>query len=1426
MGMVLSGAACGEQEAVNRVQTGAMPKSFFLGDKLGDATDDPEFYFRTTVVDVPAGAGPEGLFTQSDSQPTVRMRWEITEDKLIARLSYELINNTDKTGSLTPHGDDPRKAKEELAPRRTTDGQIVAAFRIEKQFDVRREYNAQTGEESNVVLENDTDRRWFDREFIRVDWSKNLIDNAYDLDAFSQLGLYGGVTWNNMAYYVSDTGSPDAPVIDIKNGYFDVTAKAFAAPQMIHDEEFGDFPACFLLSSYPQTSCNTAEVKLRLSFKRVVDNDYEPMDFDGRRMDMFGYFTNDRFGYDRRYGVVDDRWHRFASRWNVWEKSHADAKVACATEETTPAGASPHRDADQNGTEDECEKVGRGSRCDEFKHSCTIPLRDRKVKPVIWHTNRGFPESLYEGSKKVVQLWSDSVRVGILAGRMAECRRTGEGGCEAKFGWPSPWYDNFVPPVGDDGPAKVPAVFVLCHNPVDTEKDDAVCGKEPISPRLGDLRFNLFSLIESPQVSSPWGIMMDAEDPLTGEKIAGSVNQWSGVLDRAAGSVTDIVQVLNGEIPPTKFIDGENVSNWIAEQARAPKAMGAQEVAERMSAFDPKAIAGFQTGPSKAESKRMPAAAKHKARMNALSSVGREGAGNAAIAARMAKLKGTEIEGKLLSKEVLQLAGLDPNAPITRAAAERASPFSGKSNPIVRRAMDKHARLGRSQRHSCRREAPDADNVLTVARAAQKLFGVADPNDAEAVRKHRDQIFNWAKERYSIGVFSHELGHSVGLRHNFAGTFDSLSYEPEYWQLRTKNATVTKACASGNTDGASCVGPRYNDPITDAERDGGISQYASSSVMDYPGDQALDMFTIGKYDRAAVRFGYGGTVDVWSDPGLSVQASGDGQRKAYEALAFGDSVGLFGVFQFPQPSGADYKYMHYSQYAAEFGLIRDCVSDDTSPVGSRCAQAPLDVVDYRDMQDFVSDPLYPDYTTSKKAVDAQGRVRRGYMFSSDEFADSGNVPSFAYDAGADPYEQVRFLEQAYENRYLTDAFRRNRTTFNSEAVVYRVQSHYLDTIQNISKTFGFGMVLDGADASKPTAELMADGYYGPLAMASTVGLELFTRALTRPEPGPYCSTALESCPNVRPFGLEDDIFAADPVKVQNGNYAFNVPLGVGRYVHNDFDYSQGYWWGDYQKQVGSYYDKIWSLYYLSEAFDTFIANSREDFVDGRYKNINFATVYPVQMQRLYSSLLTGDLMTYAPWTEASGAGTNAEVKYPPWRNLAPLSGKFTSAKVMDPSWGFGEQLYAMVWGTMLLPTSWQDSFINDARIVARAGEAVTWPAAETTTFVDPDTGITYRARSTGLELMFGVEHEKSVGARMLEWANTLVLEAYLVDIDAQGFYKFNADGTPKLTLKDGKPQLNPDFPGSDAALKRYVVNIEIMRQLVSTFVRPLDTSAQ
>ena len=1402
-----------ERQPILRVQANTLAKSFFVAD-LHDATDNPEFYMHTTVVDVAAGAGADPLFTASYAQPLVRVRWEITEKLLLARLTYELVQDTDHKGA-----------------KRTPDGQLVAAFNIEKHFDIRREYNPTTGEEQNVVGENDADRVWSDREYFRVDWSRNMVTDAYDLDALSQIGLYGAVEFDPVAYYVSDPTHPDAPAFDPDHGYFDITTKAFAKPQVLEDE-WGPFPACWLIGRFPLESCNPSELTLRHSFLQVEDHDYEAIDYDGVRMDMFGYFTNDRYGYDRRYGVVDDRWHRFASRWNIWQASHAAPVVACNTTATTPVGADPHRDENGDGTEDECASVGRGSRCDDLRAECTIPLRDRDVRTIVWHVNPELPEELFEGTAAALDGWSESIRVAVVAARLAECRRTGEAGCEQQMGWPERWSDDYAPPLGVDSPAEVPKVFVLCHNPVDPEKgDDPACGSAGEAPRLGDLRYNFVSLINEVQIQSPWGIMVDAEDPLTGEKISGSVNQWGATLDRAASTLVDLLGLINGEVDPETYIKGQSVADWVkANQpggsATKGQGMSAGEIASRRGAFDPKVIAPYVAGlpPPK---KGAPPALRHKGRLQALVDAGRLGPGNGELSARLDALRGSKIEAALVSPEMAQAAGHDPTGPLSKDAIRRASPFD-RMNPARRRASERASRLGHAARHACRVEAPEPDNLLGLAQEAAKLFPKPNLDDPAAVLEHQKAVLLWARQQYSRGVFAHEMGHSMGLRHNFAASFDSLNYGAGYWQIRTRNGSVTSDCPDGTTDGTGCVGPRWRDPISQEEIDSNIARFSTTSVMDYPGDQNHDTLLLGKYDKAAMRFGYGGVVDVWSSPGVSVSGAGAEQKEAYRLTAFTTNPGLFGVYWFPFVDPADgYEFIHYSRYQNEFKLVSDC-KDDASPsavLGKTCSERPMDVVDYRDMSDFISDPDYAAYSwaAAPRAVDKAGRVRRGYLFSSDEFSDTGNVPSFSYDAGADAYEQIRFLESAYENRYLLDGFRRNRTQFNSWDTVARVQAHYLDNIQLIAKAFAFGAVLDG-DPTQPAAGFLDDGFYGPLAMGSSVAFDLFARTLTRPEPGYYCPAGI--CSAVEPLGVEKEIFAADAVALPDLYiYDFRVGLGDGRYVHNDFDYSKGYWWADYQTQVGAYYDKVWSIYYLSEAFDSFISNSKEDFTDGRYKNVNFATVYPEQMRRLYANLLTGDTASYAPWVVVPNNPPDTpdgKLVYPAWHDAAGPSARPGNAKLVDPNFAFNEQLYAMVWGAMFFPTNWSTQWIHDAKITAVASDQVGWPAAETYAFYYPASGVTYRAHAIGTEMIFGADHQRGVGARMLEWANTLIPLAYLVQTTAKGDPIVNPDGTVALLYDaNGKAQKNPANPGADAVLQKYVDQIDIFRQLTSEFDRSL-----
>src|SRR5688572_11454308 len=129
-------AGCAEQQpAINRVQPDYYEKSFFVGADFASASDDPEFYSQGTLIDVGYGAAQDGLFTSTYAQPLTRVKWSITENMLIARLAYERIANSDGKG----------------AGKAITDGTVVAAYNIQSHFDIKRQYNRQTGEISNVI---------------------------------------------------------------------------------------------------------------------------------------------------------------------------------------------------------------------------------------------------------------------------------------------------------------------------------------------------------------------------------------------------------------------------------------------------------------------------------------------------------------------------------------------------------------------------------------------------------------------------------------------------------------------------------------------------------------------------------------------------------------------------------------------------------------------------------------------------------------------------------------------------------------------------------------------------------------------------------------------------------------------------------------------------------------------------------------------------------------------------------------------------------------------------------------------------------------------------------------------------------------------------------------------------------------------------
>ena len=1445
---VLGGVSCAsERSPINRVQANALKKSFFVGEKLADASDNPEFYYRPSIVDVDYGASQDELFTASGAQTIARVSFEVTEDLLLARLTYERI--ADSTGNGTPNSPDQNS------------GQIVAAFKIQSHFDIKRSYNSATGEELNVIEENTTDSPWYARAYMRVDWTQNLITSAYQLDTLAAVHAFDGAfSYEPVAYSATDPGDPDAPTFDPASGYFDITNKLFVTPNKVFTP-FGYLPSCYLTPDFfggdgPVGNCNPSEVKVRLSFRRVVDDDYEPIHWDGARQDMFGMFTTgtvnpDRLGYDRNYGVVDDKWYRFVSRHNIWAKSHArdaaGSPIACYTDKTTPVGALPTRDVvtglegteGPDGTDDECQAAGAGSRCDQFSHACTLPYASRATKTSPFYYGPDSDPTLFAPAAEALGQWDGALRQAAQTARYTECIRVGGGvnatviaKCKAAFD-----------PTLEGSLKAVPLLLTLCHNPV-IKADDAACGARGLLARVGDLRYHMINVIQKPQTASPWGIMVDAVDPITGEVVAASVNLWNAVTDVAAQGAVDTMRWYLGELSNTDISSGNYQRGQLRSDARAPQAAASNppvlsdaDVKARLASLDSRLNDGTQLAmPAPGVGARKLADwAETATRQKYGNSV--LGVGNTAADGRLTAARGTPVESKLLTAPYMHLAGLDPKSQPTDIGTNMASPLRGNFaqflNDFELERQNRLAELGR-----CQEEAPEPSSMADWAAIMSKKFPLADEDSAapgvqaspSAVAARNAKWHDFIRRRLTVGLLEHELGHSMGLRHQFTSSFDALNFRPQYWQLRTQNGTQTKACTTATTDGSTCTGPRWSDPITQAERDGLIWRWQQTSVMDYAGDLTQDTLGIGAYDRAAVRMEYADVADVWDDPSaVNCRASGAGPLGGASPTASCSPKGatlhslLDGFGGLTGPLYNDNQtYFHYSQLNAKMNVISECEPADTNPPagwdedkdgvyspefdgeivnGTKCKGIPTDYVPYRELMPdsggFVQEPAIGDNV--QRNFDAMNRVRRPYMFGTDNYADIGNLPVLRHDNGADAYEVAHYMISEYEDRYLFDDYRRNRTTFSLKNAFMRGYNRYNAKLKEITK--GFALYNELFQSTGQFEALTSnDGQFKASALAASMVFDHYARILTRPQSGahfgdvswsPFKTLVLRST-DQNPGVMTN---TSPNLVIPDGSTGIGTDVGWGgRLLNNSLDQSKGYYAVDYQLNVGSYYDKTLTIHMLTDSEDRFISQSRDDFQDGRYRNTSFATLFPEGTRRLLATMLTED-EDMKGWRVASNKGVpivdaQGALSQPMgfrawWPKAAPemcwptkgrllcqefpagtevSNGTPKESLAVDPEVGFEIQKFVTFFAMLNLPESWKLNWVDMMRVWQVGVDATPgFPDSGSVAWRDPQSGVLFLAHSYGTEEIDGKTVQRGIAARVLEWMNLLTARAYEVD---------------------------------------------------------------
>ncbi|HEY0880168.1 MAG TPA: hypothetical protein VGD87_01500, partial [Archangium sp.] len=511
-------ASCVGIGDVDRTQPDKVKKTIF---KNPDGSAK-EYFFRQTVVDVPATTGVSFVGEQGDAE---RVVFEVTEDYLYVYRSYGWLANEG-----TVDGD---QGDNYVRPGTAFQGAPLAAYPITSHFDVKRSYNPATGEQTNVLVEDMQDRPWNEREYMRVNWGSNAIsDFRFGFASVVQNAV------NSEIPTVDDNEQivKDRPVIT--DDYLDVVTRYHVEPENVDWTAYGygKIPLCYLYTGVYK-DCSGGTVKVRASFvpvdklPRYADeqnpvggkSDYVKLDYDDLRFQKFGFFRTERHAFDDDYDIIEGSQIRLANRWNIWKN---------------PAGC---YDPD----------------ADHPYANCS----PNDIRTIVYYLNEDFPTAefpeMHAQAMDNGEAWNNLFREAVKAS-------TG-------------WTDEQL---GDK------RIFTMCPNNPVKAGDPTECGAEGLNPQIGDLRYSMYYYVPNYQESSPLGYGPSAADPKTGEIIQGNAFYYGQPAVTLARRTQDILELELDIKTKKDIMSGKDVRDHVAAsnqkfEVRSVKERAQQIIAEK-----------------------------------------------------------------------------------------------------------------------------------------------------------------------------------------------------------------------------------------------------------------------------------------------------------------------------------------------------------------------------------------------------------------------------------------------------------------------------------------------------------------------------------------------------------------------------------------------------------------------------------------------------------------------------------------------------------------------------------------------------------------------------------------------------------------------------------------------------------------------------
>ncbi|MCA9580635.1 MAG: zinc-dependent metalloprotease [Myxococcales bacterium] len=1134
---------------IDRTQPNLIHKSVFEG----------QWYVRQTMIDVPPTSINSFVGAASDME---MIRWELQEDLLIGYRSYEKVPGTneaaDSEGATV--GNTPVKEGYEEGENQEYKENPIVAYPV-SHIDVQRDYNSRTGEQTNVISENTSDRPWYERAYVRVDWNSPQVTNYFFLRHASDYGF-------DTSYFVqASESSPDAFRLEKdENGkvnYFDFTERVFADP----------YNSC-LFELYGQGigDCTGEELKVRSSFLKVDEareRDYAPVVWDDRQMGKFGYFRTERHTYDRKRGVTWDGEIYLAQVHDIWKGS-----------------------MDEEGN--------------------AVPHAKRQLRPLVYTLSENYPEEMLPITEEIAAEWDRVLKVAASNAR-----------------------GQSIEQLTADLEKQTGGTCLYC---LDKNEDNHA--------RNGDLRYNFIYWVDNTQQRGPLGFGPSYANPETGRLVSGTAYVYGAAVDTYAQYALDIIDLLNGDITEEDLKGADYIRSQVAgrRQAIDPRQLAKLDALHIDDAQFTEKLLGDQSFE----------------RFTTLQDKGLPSARPGFAQAQFNKIKGTTMETALITDEVL--AGMGAFASGQKGNIELTADMVEEYSPVkwANESVEKDRKL---------QDFAAAHNLWLADFADPTIIGLA--KELKNSGLDRDALYQKLREQIYKGVMLHEIGHTMGLRHNFGGSADPLNYFDEYWPLRQETEFVMNKQQLSVADlmlyNCSVV-TGENAEACAKQEDGKMVEYQYSTIMDYGGRFNSDIHGLGRYDEAAIAAGYGDLVQVFTD-------------EATQAMVPGWSNELRTIAEFSNPLyGALGEYFHYATYPQLFGGAENMAKRQYIP------RAEYDK--FKEMNDA---EIEAAAVAGREPV-LQGPVRVPYFACYDDYRDASPL-CHTWDVGADEYEITRGWTEYYNQYYVFDAFGRDKITFRANAVYSRVLNRYFLPIQNMYQHWIFGGYPQGS----------IQGTYAQIAMIE--GFETIWNALATPSYGSYQK--------------QGDMYVRTSYE-QRADADLYVPPGMGRRPFTRYDYESGYYLFNRTVEAGSFWTQLAAITAMVWN-DSPVGIGQDTDADFNAYSLPYYLVFQPQVDKLFGSVLSSDSKSYGMQVVGGQVVPHSEL-------LAPLEENEVDGYVdSDPQWS--TRLYSMLYGFALLSANYDISFAQSAQVAIEGSGEVLQPSPgfEAVRFEDPNNGRVYVA---------------------------------------------------------------------------------------------------